>query len=191
MAGDRRLVRNAIASYFGGSQPANDPTVCYQGGPLVSYGLGTAYPYSVRHVPDSYYTQGMPDGQNWGAVLGVTKVDRVTTREAMGGPVSGWRGRRYTITCELSVIAELPHIEVAGAGLDDLIEAIHGLIYNDRTLGTTSASLYPTGRLIWEAGEGRTGIRDMTDRFEMLDGDKGRYAAQATVDFQALTMVAA
>jgi len=193
MAGDRNLVRNAIAAYFGGSQPANDPTVCFQGGPLVSYGLGTAYPYSVRGVPDEYYTLGMPAGQNWGAVLGITRVERVTVRQAYGGATSGWRGRTYTITCELAVIAELPYIEVAGAGLDNLIDQMHALIYADRTLGTTGGvyNSLVNGRLIQQAGEGRAGIRDVTDRFAGLDPDKGRYAGEATVTFEALTMIAA
>ena len=189
MAGDRQLVRLAVAAYFGGTQVTDGETK-YQGGPLTAYGLGTAYPYSVRHAPDTDFTAGQPPGQNWGCVLSTTRVRRVTTRDSYGGATSGWRARHYTVTCEIGLICELAHIEVAGAGLDDLIDQVHALIYADRTLGTTS-NIYPTGRLITQAGEGRTGITDETDKFAELDREKGRYAAQATVIFDALTMVEA
>jgi len=192
MAGDRQLVRLAVAAYFGGTQVTTDAEVKFQGGPLTAYGLGTAYPYSVRHGPDTDYTAGQPPGQNWGCVMSTTRVRRVTTRDSYGGATSGWRARHYTITCEIGLICELEHIEVAGAGLDDLIDALFSLIYADRTLGTTSSAYAAQGgRLIMQAGEGHTGITDETDKFAALDPDKGRYAAQATVTFDALTMVAA
>lgn len=185
--GERQLVRLAVASYFGGAQVTTDAGVCFQGGPLASFGLGTAYPYTVRHVPDEYYTAGMPDGQDWGCVLSTTRLERSSVRDSYGGKASGWRKRLYAITCEIALICELPHIEVAGAGLDDLIDQVHALIAADRTLGTTS--LATGARLIIEAGEGRTGIRDVTDKFAALDEVKGRYAAEATVTFDVLTMV--
>jgi hypothetical protein len=192
MAGDRQLVRNAIAAYFGGTLVTADAGTAYQGGPLTAYGLGTAYPYSVKGIPDQYFTEGQPAGQGWGVVLGITKVMRVTKRDSYGGATSGWRARRYRIICELALICELPHIEVAGAGLDDLIDQVHALIYADRTLGTTSATYAAQGgRLIVEAGENPFGIEDQTDKFQPLDSAKGRYTGDATVTFEALTMVSA
>src|SRR6266567_1689466 len=164
--GERQLVRLAVASYFGGAEVTTDAGVCFQGGPLAASGLGTAYPYTVRHVPDEYYTAGMPDGQDWGCVLSTTSVRRRTARDSYGGRTSGWRQRAYTIECEIALICELPHIEVAGAGLDDLIDAIHALIYADRTLGTNGA---PNGVQILQAGEGRAGIEDATGKFAALD----------------------
>jgi len=187
MAGDRQLVRNAVAAYFGGSLVTADGGTCYQGGQLTPYGLGTAYPYTVRGVPDEYFTIGQPPGQDWGCVMSTTRLERATTRISYGGKTSGYRQRLYTITCELALICELPHIEVAGAGLDDLVDQVHALIYADRTLGTTGSSSV----LIVEAGEGRNGIRDVTERLAGLDPVKGRYAGEATVTFEALTMVAA
>lgn len=189
MAGDRQLVRRAVAAYFGGTQNIADAGICYQNGPLTTAGLGTVFPYSVKRVPDKYYTTGMPTGIGWGAVMGL-RVKRNTKRDSMGGATSGWRARHYTILCELIVLTELPHIEVAGAGLDDLIDAIHGLFYADRTLGTTSAS-YPTGRLITQAGENPYGIQDDTLPFEPADEKQGRYFGEATLSFEALTMIAA
>jgi hypothetical protein len=190
MAGERQQVRRAVASYFGGSLVTSDAGICYQNGPLTGYGLGTAYPYSVKGVPDAYYTAGMPSGTNWGCVLSTTRVTRTNTRDSYGGKTSGFRARKYRITCEIALICELPHIEVAGAGLDDLIDQVHALIAADRTLGTTNQA---TGqRLIIQAGEGKgagEGIEDATDKFECIDKDKGRYAAEATVTFTALTMV--
>lgn len=196
MAGDRNLVRNAIAAYFGGTLVTADAGICYQGGPLVSAGLGTAYPYVVKGVPDSYFFTGMPAGVGWGAVMGIRRLERQTSRIATGGPVSGWRQRVYTIDLELIAVSQERHVETAEQDLDDLIEQIHALIYADRTLGTTNAVLYPaTGRLITQAGEGHYGIRDTTDGFAPLAGAKGdadargRYAGEATVSFEVLTMV--
>jgi hypothetical protein len=185
---ERQLVRLAVAAYFGGAKVTADAGTCFQGGPLTAFGLGTAYPYTVRNVPDEYYTAGMPAGQNWGAVMYTTRVERNTKLDSYGGAVSGWWARRYTIECEIALICELPHIEVAGAALDDLIDKVHALIYADRTLGTNGGA---SGLQILQAGAGRAGIRDVTGKFAALDEVKGRYAAEATVTFEALTMVTA
>jgi hypothetical protein len=194
MAGDRQLVREAIAAYFGGSLETTDAGKYYQGGPLASQGLGSAWPFPPKGVPDTLFTQGVPDGFAWGAVLYVQSPERLTTRRpdgAMGGPTSGWRGRHYTITCELMAISYEPHVETAEAGFDDLLDALEGLIYADRTLGTTS-SAYPTGRLITQAGEGPEGIRTSPEPFAPLTTDeRGKYGGYGTLTFQALTMVQA
>jgi hypothetical protein len=194
MAGDRQLVRNAVAAYFGGTLVTADAGTCYQGGPLVSSGLGTAYPYQVKGVPDPYYFTGMPAGTQWGTVMGL-RADRDTTRDSYGGATSGWRKRYYTITCELVVISQAPHVETAGAGLDDLIDAMHALIYADRTLGTTGG-IYDSlanGRLIQQAGENPYGIKDSTPVWAPVKtGDEhSRWFGEGVLSFQALTMVAA
>ena len=157
MSGDRQLVREAIAAYFGGTQSTSDAGIYYQGGPLATAGLGTAYPYLIKGAPDKAYTTGEQAGAGWGAVLSVRLGEQHITRKAMGGATSGWRQRRYQVTCALEVLSYEPHLETAEAGLDDLIDGLLGLVYADRTLGTTSAT-YPTGRLITEAGEGEDGI---------------------------------
>lgn len=182
MAGDRQLVRLAVAAFFGGTQ-VTDGEVKFQGGPLTAYGLGTAYPYSVRHAPDTDYTAGAAAGRNWGCVLSTTRVRRTVTLDSYGGPSSGIWLRKYTITCEIGLICELAHIEVAGAGLDDLIDQAEALIFADRTLGTTGSSSIR----ILTAGTDKAAIVDETDRFAEIDKDKGRYAAQASITFQALT----
>ena len=183
MAGDRQLVRLAVAQFFGGTQ-ASDDEVKFQGGPLVSYGLGTAYPYSVRHAPDSDYTAGMTAGQNWGCVMSTTKVRRVTSLDSYGGPSSGIWLRKYVITCEIALLCELEHIEVAGAGLDDLVDQVLSMIFADRTLGTSGGT---GGVTILTAGTDKQAIADDTDKFTAVDEKKGRYAGTATITFQALT----
>lgn len=185
MAGERQLLRLAVAAYFGGTQ-VTDGEVKFQGGPLTAYGLGTAYPYSVRHAPDTDYTQGGAAGRNWGCVMSTTRMQRVTHLDSYAGPTSGFWERKYRVTCEIALICELAHIEVAAAGLDDLIDQVHTLIYADRTLGTNSGS---GGIRIIQAGAGKGLITDESDRFDEVDKDKGRYAGKATVTFEALTMV--
>jgi hypothetical protein len=185
MAGERQLVRLAVAAFFGGTL-VTDGEVKYQGGPLVSYGLGTAYPYSVRHAPDTDFYAGMPAGQNWGCILSTTRLKRTSHLDSYGGASSGYWERKYQVTCDLALICELQHIEVAEAGLDDLIDQLHALMYADRTLGTNGA---PNGVQILQAGAGKGLVTDETDRMEEIDKDKGRYAGKATVTFEALTMV--
>lgn len=193
-SGDRHLVREAVAAYFGGARETTDAGEYYQGGPLAAAGLGTAWPFASKGIPDQLFTQGVPAGFGWGAAMLVQSPHRLTTRRpdgAMGGPTSGWRGRKYTITCEFLVISYEPHVETAEAGFDDLLDAAEGLIYADRTLGTTSAT-YPTGRLITQAGEGPEGIITSPEPFVPLGTDqRGKYGGYGTLTFTALTMVQA
>lgn len=190
-AGDRRLVREAVAAYFGGTLETADAGIYYQGGPLASQGLGTAFPYKIkRGAPDTAYTLGETDGTGWGTVMTIS-LGVVTTRDSYGGATSGWRARNYTVTCALDVLSYLPHIEQAEAAFDDLVSGLDALIYADRTLGTTNAVLYPlTGRLITQAGEGRNGIRHGETQWE-VDDDRGRGRGGMDYTFDVLTMVSA
>jgi hypothetical protein len=191
MAGDRQLVRNAVAAYFGGTLQTADAGVYYQGGPLAASGLGTAFPYKIkRGAPDSAYTLGEADGTGWGAVmtvgLGVT-----TLRDSYGGATSGWRARRYRITCAFDVISYLPHLETTEAAFDDLVNGMDSLVYADRTLGTTSP-VYAAqgGRLIIQAGEKPYGIVHGEPVWS-VEGDRGRGEGGMEYTFEVLTMVAA
>lgn len=189
-AGDRRLVREAVAAYFGGTENAEDAGIYYQGGPLSGLGLGTAYPYKIKKgAPDQYYTQGNDLG--WGAVLSVALGQADIKRIAIGGQTGGWRARSYTVTCSLDVISYQAHLETAESGVDDLVDALIGLVYADRTLGTTDAVLYPeTGRLITQAGELPEGITVGAADWEVED-DRGRGRGGLAITFTALTMVEA
>jgi hypothetical protein len=191
-AGDRRLVREAVAAYFGGTENTADAGIYFQGGPLASAGLGTAYPYLIKGgAPDGFYTVGEPAGTGWGAVLTVHLAPVKITRDSMGGLTSGWRERHYTTRCSFDVLSYEPHLETAQAGLDDLLDAFLALIYADRTLGTTNAILYPvTGRLITQAGEGRSGI-DIGEPQWTVSGDRGLGEGGIDITFDVLTMVAA
>jgi hypothetical protein len=192
MAGDRQLVRNAVAAYFGGTLQTADAGVYYQGGPLAASGLGTAFPYVIKGgAPDSYYTLGEADGTGWGAVLTV-RLGRVeNTRDSYGGATSGWRKRIYPVTCSLDVISYADHLEQAEAPLDDLLNDMDALIYADRTLGTTSSAYAAQGgRLIIEAGEGRSGIVHGEAEWS-TEADRGRGRGGIDYTFDVLTMVAA
>src|ERR1700735_3267533 len=115
MAGDRRLVREAVAGYFGGTLQTEDAGIYFQGGPLASMGLGTAYPYkNKRGAPHRHYTLGESDGTGWGAVMTVS-LGVTTLRDSYGGATSGWRARRYRGTCALDVISYPPPLAAAGA----------------------------------------------------------------------------
>jgi hypothetical protein len=106
MAGDRQLVREAVAAYFGGALQTADAGVYYQGGPLSAQGLGTAFPYLIKGgAPDAYYTLGEADGTSWGAVMTVHLGQVRNTRDSYGGATSGWRKRIYTVVCALDVIS--------------------------------------------------------------------------------------
>lgn len=186
-AGDRQLVRSAVAAYFGGTLQTSDAGICYQGGPLASQGLGTAFPYLIKGgAPDTYYTLGEPDGTSWGAVMTVHLGQVRNTRDSYGGATSGYRKRLYTVTCSLDVISYAAHLEGAEAPLDDLVNGIDALIYADRTLGTTTANSI----LIIEAGEGRNGIVHGEPQWT-VDADRGRGRGGMDYTFDVLTMVEA
>lgn len=198
-AGDRQLVRDAIAAYFGGNLQTEDAGIYFQGGPLSAYGLGTAYPYKIKGgAPDPYYTAGQPEGNNWGAVLTVALGRQNIVREAMGGKTSGWRQRHYEARLSLDVLSYEPHLETAEAGTDDLIDALLGLIYADRTLGTTGG-IYNTlanGRLIQQAGEDGPngtlrGIEIGEADWETVDAERGKGRGGVAISFDVMTVIAA
>lgn len=188
MTGERQQVREAVAGYFGGVRIAGDAGVCFQGGPLTPAGLGTAYPYAVKGVPDPYYFAGKAAGAGWGAIMAVSTFERTRQRRSLGGWFDHW----YNVTCDLAVISQEPHIETAEAGLDDLIDGMLTLLYADPTLGTTT----PDGMLIEMAGENPFGQaasglagRDQTAAFQPVVNSegrpdaRGRYFGEATFQF--------
>jgi hypothetical protein len=192
MAGDRQLVREAVAAYFGGTLQTSDEGIYYQGGPLAASGLGTAYPYKIKKgAPDTAYTLGEADGTGWGTVMTVG-LGVSNTRDSYGGATSGWRKRLYTVVCALDVISYLPHLEQAESAFDDLVNGLDSLIYADRTLGTTGGIYIDlaNGRLIQEAGEGRNGIRHGTPEWT-VQNDRGHGDGGMDYTFDVLTMVAA
>ncbi len=194
MALFRQLLKRAIASYFGGTEQtaAEGLGIYYQGGPLAAQGLITAFPYQAKGIPDSFYftTQGTAAG----CVMTIQlPLDRIT-RQALGGPVSGWRDVETPVICHLWMQSHYPHMEQAETFMDDLIEAFTELIYADRTLGTTNAGLYPNppypnNRLIEEAGEKPFGIRRVMEEPEFVEteGAGNITAIHSMISFAATT----
>jgi hypothetical protein len=197
VSGDRQLVREAIAAYFGGSPGNAAEGNFYQEGPLGGLCLGTAYPYSPKGVPDAFYTAGQPAGAAFGAVLSVRLGESPITRAAMGGKTSGWRRRHYQVTCALEAISYQPLLESAESALDDLIDGLLNMIYADRTLGSTNPALYPNppyfgGRLITQAGEGSEGIVPGDPGWTPEGtGDRARFRGGINITFYADTYVQA
>jgi hypothetical protein len=154
--------------------------------------LGTTYPYKIKKgAPDQYYTLAETAGTGWGAVMSVAIAPVRINRGAMGGATSGWRLRHYTTVCSFDVISYEPHLETTEAAFDDLADAFLGLIYADRTLGTTNPVLYPaTGRLITQAGEWTTGIQLGPAEWS-VEEDRGMGRGGMTITFDCLTMIAA
>ncbi len=188
MSGDRQLVREAVAAYFGGARETADAGNYYQSGPLATLGLGTAFPYKIKEgAPDSFYFAGEPSGSGWGAVLTVNMGEARISRKAMGGKTSGFRLRRYMAICSIEVLSFEPHLEVAEAGLDDLVDGMLGLIYADHTLGSVNPSLYPNppyfgNRLIEQAAEGLEGVITVGEpAFEVTE--RGRAKGGISVSF--------
>lgn len=189
MAGDRQLVREAIAAYFGGTLQTADAGIYYQNGPLTAFGLGTAFPYKVKEgAPDGFYTEGMDSGVQWGAVLTVGLQPVTIRRKAIAGKVSGFRMRRYMAVLSYEVLSWAPHLETAEQGLDNLIDASISLLYADRTLGSTNALLYPNppyfgNRLIEQAGEGPDAVLDTGEPEFTVDADRGKAKGGITLTF--------
>lgn len=189
--GDRQLVREAIASYFGGTLQTADAGIYYQGGSLSGLGLGTAYPYKVKGAPDTAYTINQASGVSWGAVLTVNLQPVTIRRQALGGKVSGFRMRRYMTVCNIEVLSYEPHLETAEQGLDNLVDGLIDLIYADRTLGSTNAALYPNppyfgNRLIEQAAEGPDAVLDISEsEFTVIGGTRGEARGGISVTFNA------
>lgn len=195
MPGYRQLVKRAVAQYFGGAEQVGAEAlgIYYGQGPLVNNGLNNAWPYQAKGVPDILYfgsggvAGGEIPGESFGAILLVELGRNKITRQALGGPVSGWREIETPVLCHLDMQSTFTYAEQAETAADDLVEAFIELIYLDRTLGTTGGyPTYPDTRLIVEAGEKPYGIES-----ELLPGyvdeDRGRVVFEAEVQFNVST----
>jgi hypothetical protein len=154
----RTIVLRGIAAYFGGTEvPAFR---CWQGGPLMSSGLGTVKAAWPKDVNDKDYHAGLPAGRNMGALMIVDLADDNEIRRADAGPpvttggviVSGGiKFCTYQVTLHCFHLGMTEFSEDSQADVDTLIEAIKQLIRQDRTLGMQGT--------ITQAGEGRFGIK--------------------------------
>lgn len=198
MALYRQLLKRAVASFFGGTEQvaAEGFGIYYQNGPLTAQGLITAFPYQAKGVPDQFYFT--TPGTAAGCVMTVQLAPDLIDRQALGGPVSGWRNVETPVVCHLWQQSRYPHLEQAETALDDLVQAFTELIYTDRTLGTTNPVLYPNppfpnGRLIEEAGEKNRWIRRVMGEPEFVEREDASniVATHAMISFSATTYVQA
>lgn len=193
--GYRQLVKRAVAQYFGGAEQVGAEAlgIYYGQGPLVGFGLNNAWPYQAKGIPDILYfgsggvSGGEVPGESFGAILTVELLRNKIIRQALGGPVSGWRDIETPVVCYMEMQSTFTYAEQAETAADDLIEAFIELIYQDRTLGTTGGyPNLPDSRLIVEAGEKPYGIESVLDP-GFVDEDRGRVVFEGTVQFNVST----
>lgn len=181
-ATSRTLVRQGIASYFGGNYVPN--IRAYQGGPLASAGLSTVRAGWGKRLNFADFVQGQMAGRGMGA-YGIVEIgDDLEVRRAKGGPpvvaggtiVSGgtvfvW----YMTTLNVFHMAQKGYAEDAQADIDLLIEAIKMQIRVDRTLGG----------ICTQAGQDRFGIQTK-EGYPGVDPN-GRTGTWFRLQFKVLT----
>jgi hypothetical protein len=177
----RKLVRTAIAQFFGGTQ--YDSTFrCYRGGPLLSHGLSTVRPYQPKREPDTDYVMGLNPGRGMGTMMTLQMSEtRNTILTSPGLPAGVHGGQRklvYPVKCHMFHLAHMPYAEDAEADIDDLAEAVQDLIHSDPTLGTGGV----TPPMIYQAGISSAGIRTIIDP---SDNWKEIVATHFCVEFDA------
>jgi hypothetical protein len=155
----RKIVRDGIAAYFGGTYQAQFR--CWQNGALVSSGLGTVRKAFPKRVNDNDYFAGMPAGRNMGAFMVVEiGFDRESRDGIAGAPVLDGQGNiiaggikrdLYRVTLNVFHLSFKQLAEDAQDDVDQLVEAIKQRIRIDRTLGMFG--------IITQAGEGSYGIQ--------------------------------
>lgn len=162
----RKLVRLAVAQFFGGTQ-YDQIGRCYRGnGPLLANGLSTVRPYQAKRIPDADYVMGQLPGRGMGAMMMLQMADdrdnmmNLPGMGLTGQPGSVRRKLVYPVTCHVYHMAHEAYAEDAEADIDDLSQAIHQRIYSDFTLGTTPQAGPP---MIYQAGMDAPGIRTVID----------------------------
>lgn len=182
----RTIVRQGVASYFGGTYQAEGR--CWQNGPLTSSGLGTVRAGWGKVLNDADFVAGMAPGRGMGAYMIVEVGRDKEYRRGIGGPpttdgngsiiTGGTKFVRYRVSLQIFHMAAVAYAEDAQADIDVLIEAVKQQIRLDRTLGG----------ICTEAGEGRFGIETSEGRPEVSGG---RVRTWITISFEALTQFTA
>ena len=162
----RKLVRTAIAQYFGGTN-YDSIARCYRGGPLLSFGLSTVRAYQPKREPDTDYVMGLIPGRGMGAMMVIqmknTRDNILTTPGLPAGIHGGQRHLVYPVKCHVFHMAHMPYAEDAEADVDELDQALHEFIYADPTLGT-GGTMPP---MIYQAGINSAGIQTSIDDSEV------------------------
>lgn len=149
-ATSRKIVRLAIAQFFGGAQYDIEARAYRGTGPLFSNGLCTVRAYRSKRVSDSDYVINQVIPRGMGAYMIVELPSDVEIRRTTPA-VTGRKRIMYQVSLHTYHLAYETHAEDAEADVDDLAEAIKGLIHGDVTLGTAG--------MIYQAGESHMGIR--------------------------------
>lgn len=166
----RETVRRGIATYFGGPLDLTDPAASvYRPGRLLDYGLSTVRAYAGRaRTPETDYTAGLDPARGMGARM-VVALPTVTERRVSLG---GWKALTFQVTLGVTHLGTVPHPELAQDDLDELLEAVVGLVRADPTLGGC----------VLQAGESQRGIVTTCSE-PLIEGDASRTLINASVAF--------
>ena len=102
-ATSRKIVRNGIAQFFGGTN-YDETFRCLRGGPLHSYGLSTVRPYQAKRIPDTDYVMGLNPGRGMGAIMVLEMPetrDYTLTTGQIPQTLNGQRHIVYPVRCHV------------------------------------------------------------------------------------------
>jgi hypothetical protein len=180
-------VHQGITAYFGGTWV--EDIRAYQGGPLLSWGLGTARAGVGKRLNFQDYVNAMPAGRGMGALMIVEMShDQETRRSNAGPPVVNGEGQiiaggirfiRYRVQLNIYHFAQADYAEDATVDQHQLVEAVKQLMRYDRTLGG----------ICTQAGEGRFGIK--TRRGQVMIDANDRVGRWIQMEFEVLTQIIA
>jgi len=180
----RTIVRQGIASYFGGVWVDN--VKAYQGGPLTDYGVVDVKRSWGKRIDWKSMFNRLNPGRGMGAFMVVSLNTDKEVREAIAGaPVLDSNGNiiaggvkmlTYQCTLEVFHLAQAAYAEDAQDDIDLLIEAIKNLVRVDRTLGG----------ICTDAGETSFGIRVKEDH-PGVNRATERTSVHFTVQFEVRT----
>lgn len=176
---DRKLLRQGIASYFGGAT-FDAAYQIYRPTPLASFGLGGVRTYMPVIVTGEDRMIGLTPGSTMGAVMGVWLGESTETRLTIGGTLN----RPLEAHLMIWHLSMGPITEDAQAHVDDLVEAVVALIRADPTLGMGPNT---SGPRITQAGEGDRGITVSPGWPATEPGASPKTLQDAAISFQVNT----
>jgi hypothetical protein len=176
---DRKLIRQGIATYFGGAT-FDAAHQIYRPTPLAAAGLGGVRTFMPVIVTGEDRMIGLTAGSSMGAVMGVWLGESAEKRLTIGGTLD----RPYAVHLMIWHLSMGPITEDAQSHIDDLVEAIVARIRADPTLGMGPDS---SGPKVTQAGEGERGITTSPGWPATEPGSSPRTLQDAAISFQVNT----